>query len=84
MLENSVNRTLRVVYPVAVFLALVLSWNTVGQIRGNTDFGFPELHQQEPKKTTSMQQSCAVERPTLLMGQTCRIDELRPANTTSQ
>jgi hypothetical protein len=78
MLENSVNRTLHVVYPVAVFLALVLSWNTVGQVRGNADFGFPELHQQEPRKRASTQQSCAVERPTLLMGQTCRVDEPRP------
>jgi hypothetical protein len=78
MLENIVNRTFHVVYPVAVFLALVLSWNTVGQVRGNADFGFPELHLQEPEKPASTQQSCAVERPKLLMGQTCHIDEPRP------
>jgi hypothetical protein len=78
MLESSVNRTLHVVYPVAVFLALVLSWNTVGQVRGNADVAFPELHQQEPRKPASAPQSCTVERPELLVGQACRVDESTP------
>jgi hypothetical protein len=61
MLENSVSRASQLSYPTVVFLALLLSWNIIGQAKGNADFGFQKLHQPHPVKPNSPVLACSVE-----------------------